>query len=217
MAYSNYGAYVWKNGEFVTQKYCDKSFYWNKKYLEMQDEDWEKVEEHFGGHAVIILDDNYALEFYKYNLKIFDKGKEVKTVNVENEILKKSEFVFNKKISIIGYAIDNCETIIEYDIIYKTDRWCVIIGSSFGNGWDTENTSKFIKKNLKYDDGYYMECEEISYGIEKQIRKDEIAFTKYNLWRYGIKPFLKELLKFRIDTYYLSEIKTYLIRWYYLS
>lgn len=183
----------------------------------MQDEDWEKVEEHFGGHAVIILDDDYALEFYKYNLKIFDKGKEVKTVNVENEILKKSEFVFNRKISIIGYAIDNCETIIQYDIIYKTDRWCVIIGSSFGNGWDTENTSKFIKKNLKYDVVYYMDCEELSYGIEKQIRKDEIASIKHRLWRYGIKPFLKELLKFRIDTYYLNEIKTYLIRWYYLS
>ena len=217
MAYSNYGAYVWKNGEFVTKKYCDKSFYWNKGYKEMQDNDWEKIENHFGGHAVIILDNNYALEFYKYGLKIMYKGKEIKTVDVENEIFKKAEFVYNKIISIIGYPMDNCETIIKYNITYKNDKWCVIVGSSFGNGYDEQNTSKFIKNKLRYDKLYYIECEEFEYGIEKQIRKDEIRSIKHRLWKYGIKPFFKELLKFRIDTYYLSEIKTYIIRWYYLS
>lgn len=221
MAYGNFGAYVWKNGKDITKDTCDRNYFWenNKWNLKPKENFEDEHELEVYSHAVIPLDDNIILEFYKLHiLNIYIKNKE-HCVDIENEIFNKAKCVY-KDIIITGCYLNDAEYIVRYDINYKGDNYCVVIGSCFGNGYDETHISKYIKANVKYVEefnGYFIDYKsdnEIEYYIRKDNRRDQ----RYNIWHWGIKPFFKDLFTFKwcYLGYDLIEIWEKLIDLYYL-
>lgn len=211
MAYSNYGAYVWKNGINMIKKCCDVGYAYKKhgniyKWIKHEDEE----EEHVGGHAVIPIGNNILLVFYKKSLSIYwgnDNGSITSEyIDVDEKIFKHASFKKNG-LEIMGYELN---TFIQfYEIKYKHEIWCVVIGSAFGNGWDDRHVSKLLKKKIKFANGYYVDLND--YELDKAVRKDDIHSERYALWNYGIIPFLK-----RPDYWSFEEVKKRLKNLYYL-
>ena len=231
MAYSNYGAYIWKNGVDKTKECADRSYYyndmWKVKKPQEELEEWEDTQ--VGGHAVLALDNKILLCFYKtHSLDIYYGCENDKIIShkidIENDILKLAEYTDpTKQIKISGYSIDSDESIYMYEIQYENDIWCVVIGSAFGNGWDTRRISKFVRNNIDYRDRngeyfYILETESI-YQIDYICRQDDLDDEKQDLWRYGIKPFLKNLFSFHWNylSYYIGEIESRLVNIKYLK
>lgn len=191
MAYSDYGAYVWCNGENITKKTCDLS------------------NDYSGGHALLDFGD-YTLEFYKTyepTIKFKNTNKKsivIKCFDIYNWVDKK------RNLSVSGYHFDSLETINCFRIRHGEDYYLVICGSSVGNGFDKQRVSKYFLKNTYYQDGEYYfktKCGAFpSTVVDYLIRKDDVAFERRLNWEYHIKPFLKNLLRFRFDMFYFKEI-----------
>lgn len=221
MAYSNWGAYIWKNGENITKKTADKAFIYikaDKKWYESTVVDDMDVEgmPHAGGHAVLIFE-NFALEFYKiYSPKIvFNTGKIIQT-----QFLEKDELMYkNKKLQlkITGMTINTNENIVKFDIEYKDDTYCVIVGMSIGNGYDKTKVSKFIKKYIVFFPerrSYFLEHKWVTATDTWQVldyleRLDDIKDERYYRWEFGIKPFFEDLIRFKFKNsfFHLEEIR----------
>lgn len=231
MAYSNWGAYIWKNGEDITKQAADKRFSYNKEQNEWIEDNlleaWCKTDDELdktpsvGGHAILIFE-NFVLEFYKiYSPKIvFNTGKIIQT-----QFLEKDELTYkNKKLQlkITGMAINTNENIVKFDIEYKDDTYCVIVGMGIGNGYDKTKVSKFIKKYLVFFPerrSYFLKHRWVAAADTWQVldylgRLDDIKDERYYKWTHGIKPFLKNLiqLKFKSASYYLEEIYEHSIK-----
>lgn len=221
MAYSNWGAYIWKNGENITKKMADKAFIYikaDKKWYESTVVDDIDVEgmPRAGGHAVLIFE-NFALEFYKiYSPKIvFNTGKIIQTQVLEND-----EYIYkNKKIQlkIIGMAINTNENIVKFDIEYKNDVYCVIVGMGIGNGYDKTRTSKFIRKHITFIPERrchflkhkWTEATDTWQVLDYLGRLDDIKDERYCRWEFGIKPFFEDLIRFKFKNafFHLQEIR----------
>lgn len=217
MAYSNYGAYVWRKGINITKTTCDVNYkYDNKKnkYV-LNDSPLGGI----GSHVVIPLSDTLLIEVYKINyVKFYEKGRLIKTVDIEC-ICEKAVYRYNEKeIEIIGYSLDTNKSIYKLDLDYKGISYCIIIGSAFGNGWDSEYVSKFILKHVEYEEAnrhhyirafknFGFDFFDITLIIDKMIRKDECKDIIYWLKR-DFKDLLKCLIKFDIEgvSYNLKEI-----------
>lgn len=233
MAYSNYGAYVWKNGEDITKECADKGFcYLNNKWLDDDKIDDDEIPSEISlklrranGHAVLDLGD-YFLTFYKiYNPIIISKKENFKEELIFDGTLAECEFVVpfrNDIIEIDKMSLNSHNNIIRYIIKYKEDVYSVIIGDAFGNGWDSRITSKFIKKYWRFDfeRKYYFLDHEWEYRsgdtemlVDYLRRKDEKNDEKYWMWR-DIKSFIKSLLKLRIGNiiFFGGEIKDHLLK-----
>lgn len=222
MAYGDYGAYAWKNGEFI-RNYCDTAWVWkkvNKKYR------WklsgERADENeIMAHAVIPIG-NALLEFYKGRFMI-NWGREdgtilIEEVDVEEDILNKVVHTI-KDFTISGYTLDVNESIIKYEITHGKDTYCVVVGASFGNGYDTNKKSRFVLKNMTFcKNSYYIQFKSIN-QFDYLCRQDDIAFEKYLLWTYDIKPFLWDLIRLRFGRvrFHLIDIINRLIDIHYLK
>lgn len=201
MAYSNYGAFIWKNGKNVTDKYADTGFIWKgKKFVKETDKEAEEEYIRASGHAVIPLG-NFCIEFYKtFNPKIIYSSGNKKEINVF-DIKDYKNTRLSLKIS--GYSLDAYNSINVFEIKHKEDVYYVICGNCVGNGYDDNNVSQYLLKNVKYDKEekfYWIEDgnTDITTIIDKLSRLDEIDHEKYWLKRYR-KDFWKSLLKFKIQ------------------
>lgn len=216
MAYSNYGAFIWKNGINYTKQCADKTYEYKDGMWNLEDEDHTDMGEDelcVGAHAVLPLDKNVLLEFYKtHTLNIYiDNVKE--NVDIEKKILEKAKYTYKKKIEIMGFSLDLNESIYFYEIKYKDDTWCVVIGASFGSGFDNYKISKYVKRRLKFDqehDWYHIEHKS-EYEFDYWCRQSDIQHEKSMRWWFGIKPFLKDLfgLKWNNMLYHAKEIIEY--------
>lgn len=217
MAYSNYGAYVWKKGINITKTTCDVNYkYDNKKNKYVLN---DSTLGGIGSHVVLPLSDTLLIEVYKTNyVKFYEKGRLIKTVDIEC-ICEKVVYRYNEKeIEIIGYSLDTNKSIYELDLDYKGISYCIIIGSAFGNGWDSEYVSKFILKHVEYEEAnrqhyirafknFGFDYFDITLIIDKMIRKNECKDIIYYIKR-DFKGLLKCLIKFDIEgvSYHLKEI-----------
>ena len=203
MAYSDYGAYIWKNGEDITGKCADKAYYVvNNKWIELDDFEPEENKKYVvaEGHAVLNFG-NFCISFFKVYSPVinFTNGGIIQT-----ECLEKLEYL-NKSLNlkIRGYSLGDTENINFFNIKYENDVYCVICGSSFGKGFDYYKTSKYIKNNIYYDlerEYYYIHTKndvDLDIVINKLQRLDSISFEKYLMRQYAIKPFFKDLFKFQ--------------------
>lgn len=201
MAYSDYGAYIWKNDKNITENCADSTYYFiNGKFQKNNDEiklDDENIIS-ASGHAVLCFE-SFCIEFFKvYNpVIVFSNGEKIKTdcLNFKNYENKKI------KLKISGYYLDDLELINMFQVSYQGNNYCVVCGSQVGNGLDNNYTSKYIIKNLYYDKerGYYFINTkydvEISSVLNKLIRLDDIKFEKYLMKTYALKPMIKDLFK----------------------
>lgn len=219
MAYGNWGAFVWKNGELKRDCY---------------DTGFDIGDLHIGGHAVINCDD-LIFEFYKaYFPTIYEKEAEGiykkwdESEFIENYGINKLQFEINvnikpltdnkteltlndfyysfKEDAIIdleykGYKIcfqGNRFEIIPINTVEiitpKGDVWYCVYGMSFGsNGYEKQNISKCHNKYLKYDPEekeYWYDCRNIYNKMKKAYGKDS-----RNHELYWVKYYIKDILK----------------------
>ena len=185
MAYSDYGAYIWKNGENITDecadiscKIIDGKFILDNWYKNLIKEVKEKADEKdeikiISGHAVINLE-KFCISFYKtYNPILYYPNGEHKEIDIR----KKFNYCIKKeRLYIQGYKLGYQTGFYFYEIDYKEDKYCVIIGSAIGKGWDSTPASKYILKHLvlfERQDG------SIIYRIETKRDVDlDIVFNK---------------------------------------
>ncbi len=212
MAYSDYGAYIWKNGENITDecadiscKIIDGKFILDNWYKNLIKEVKEKSDEKdeiktISGHAVINLEE-FCIAFYKtYNPKLYYRNGEYK----ELEIIKKDYKSKKDKLYIRGYNLGYQTGYFFYEIDYKKDKYCVIVGSAIGKGWDYTPASKYVIKHLIL----FTRCDgEVFYKIDtkrdtdwdivfnKLDRLEDIRFEKYWKNKY-IKQLFRDILKF---------------------
>lgn len=221
MAYSDYGAYVWKNGIDITKSVADKNYFYFKNekkwydYNALPDDMDIGKGVHAGGHAVLLLNNDFAVCFYKTlnPTIVFKSGKKIELKVLENLEYK------NKRLSldINGMYVDSDESIIEYTLKYKNDIYSIYIGSQIGNGLDNTYTSKFIKKYNTFDKEREIYILKHKYVINADVwqaldyfgRKDQIKFLRYSRWEFAIKPFLSDLIRFRFHNavFHMQEIK----------
>lgn len=214
MAYSNYGAYVWKNGKDITKETCDKDYIWknNKWELQKYENDLsihKKDEESLVafGHAVVPLSEDIVIEFYKtFGVKIYIKDK-CTILDFETDIAQRSHFEL-EGITLVGFHLDSYENINFIEIEYNENMWCVVLGSGFGKGYDNYNVSKFVKKHIKFSDGKgdfrkgyrIRKFNNLDLNTELIIdymeRKDDRNYIKYCIWNFAVKPLFKSLIKF---------------------
>lgn len=193
MAYSNWGAFVWKNGENITATTCDLS------------------NDYSGGHALLDFGE-FSIEFYKnYEpvIKFADKSKK----NIEVKCLKAKSWNNKKiKIRIVGYSLDNNEIVNAFQISHNDNNYFVICGMSVGKGFEKCKLSKYLLKNVRYDDGRKWHWIKTKFDanvgdvVDKMQRLDMITFERFSNWQFCIKPFLKRLLKFKFDSFYFKEM-----------
>ena len=221
MAWSDYGAFVWKNGKLINDgSYTDQSYYYTDsrwiKYNDLSDEVRESIKiiqdnkclNSAGGHAVIPLDDDICISFLKtYGVEVHNKL-ETKFYSSE-KVSCKANIKYNKDLSFYGFSLDSNEIIYWYEIRYKGDNYLVIVGSSVGSGFEKDYASKFILKSVQYrnldsnreyyfkyrDKDIYPSFEMMDY----YIRKDNIEFEKYLSREFDLKPLLHNLIRFRFS------------------
>lgn len=211
MAYSDYGAYVWKNGENITDECCDisckiinKEFVfenWYENLINSVTTEFEEETSTISGHAVINLG-KFCIVFYKtYNPIIYYLDGSHK----ETKVLEKGYDSKKDKLHIRGYNLGYQTGFFFYEVDYKEDKYCVIVGSCIGKGWDYTPASKYVLKHLvlfERRDG------EIFYKIDTKRDIDwDIVFNKLDRlhdisyerhWRNDyIKSLLKDLITFR--------------------
>lgn len=227
MAYSDYGAFIWKNGENVTNLCADSSFYAVQDGKKKKFYNYDIISDLIdcndicsSGHAVLCFD-TFCLEFLKTYSPIikFTTGSTINTKCLEN--IKYT----NKSlgIEVTGYSLGDNELVNFFNIKHKDDVYCVICGACVGKGFEYKKLSKYIQKNIYYDkerEYYYFRTKHnisLDYIINKLIRLDEISFEKYLMWNYGIKSFIKDLLKFKIRNawYHFNDIleRKEVIKW----
>ena len=175
VAYSNYGAYIWKNGIDITSECADMR----------------------GVHALLEFPE-FRIEFYKTHEPVLVSSEKVVTI---------SRYEYEDKemgLEIEGYFIDKDSTIAKYEITYKCDVYCVIIGACVGNGWDKTKVSKYLKKNIEYDDDLYRYYINTKHDVDSMIvidsliRKDDLRHEKYCMRRFAIIPLIKDILRLNI-------------------
>lgn len=157
MAYSDYGAYIWKNGENITDecadiscKIIDGKFILKNWYDNLVNEVNNKTNERenvktISGHAVINLE-KFCISFYKtYNPILHYPNGEYKEIDIR----KKFDYSMRKEqLYIRGYKLGYQTGFYFYEIDYKKDKYCVIIGNAIGKGWDSTPASKYVLKHL---------------------------------------------------------------------
>ena len=221
MAYSNYGAYVWKNGENISDECCDISCYlvdnkfvfenWyvdlinqciNENNTENENYD-DKL--NISGHAVINLED-FCISFYKtYNPVLYFLDGTRKEIDIE----KRHDYTLKKKgfntLYIRGYRLGTNTGYFFYEVDYRGDKYCIIIGSCIGKGWDSEPASKYVLKHLvlfERRDGiirYRIKANtDIDIIFDKLDRLSDIKYEKYFI-RHEIKGLFKDLIRFRFN------------------
>lgn len=230
MAYSNWGAYVWKNGDF-RRDCCDTGI--------------DVSDLHISGHAVINCGD-LIFEFYKaYFPTIYEKQ-----ADGTYKKFGEDEFIRHYGIKKLQYNIDvnikylpsdkqeptlddlyysfhtDCTLILEYkgfkieffgnrfdvNIPIHTveittpegDKWYCVYGMSFGAGYDNSKISKCHNKYLWYDEErkeYWYNCKNIDRKMQRAYNKDE-----RNCKLYWIKAYTKDVLK-SIFTFNFKNVK----------
>lgn len=217
MAYSNYGAYVWRKGINITETTCDVNYKYDSKKNKYVLND--HLSEGIGSHVVIPLSDTLLIEVYKINyVKFYEKGRLIKTVDIESICERLMYRYDEKEIEIVGNLLDTNDCICKLDLDYKGISYCIIIGSAFGNGWDNKYVSKFILKHIEYEEAgrhhyirafknFGFDFFDITLIIDKMIRKDECKYIIYWI-KKDFKDLLKCLIKFNIEgvSYNLKEI-----------
>lgn len=241
MAYGNWGAFVWKNGEF-RKDCCDTGF--------------DTGDLHIGGHAVIDCGD-LVFEFYKsYFPTIFEKKpdgtykkwgedefirsyglsyvQDCVKVNMRHLSEDKKEpdiddfyFSFNRR-SVVTLAYNGCHIvfigdIFDLDIPINTvkiitpngDVWYCAYGMSFGNGFDKEAVSKCHNKYMRYDEDQkeYRYFRGLNRKMKKACSKDNRRNQLYWIRCYT-KDFLKSMIRLNfVDmAYYFRIIQDYIYR-----
>lgn len=213
MAYSNYGAYVWKNEKDITEETCDKDYIWkdNKWQLNKYENDLsihKKNEEPIVafGHAVVPLSEDILIEFYKtFSVKIYIKDK-CKTLNFETDIEEKSYFEY-EGITLQGFKLDSFGVLNCTRIEYGKDCWCVVVGSSFGKGYDKYHISRFVKKYMTFQEDsslgntYWINrfgsrlFVDTTSMVDYMIRKDDRNYIRWSMWTFAIKPLFKSIIR----------------------
>ena len=212
MAYSDYGAYIWKNGKNITKecadidcKIIDGKFVLGNWYDALA----EKVNNELNnevdntptidGHAVLVLGD-YCLSFYKtYNPQIHYLDGSKKELHFGDGDFRCNNLK-KEGIKILKYELGYSRIgVYKYTIDYKDDKYCVIVGSSVGNGYDSNPLSKYLLKNtvlFTREDGsviYYIKTKrdvDQNIVIDKLDRLNDIRFEKY--WR---NLYIKQIIK----------------------
>lgn len=220
MAYGDWGAFIWKNGANITEICGDTGLYKKdgKISTKVNEEEKERLEQIDGGHAAIGFGD-FGLVFYKtYDPKIWKLGAGEKSATSIGKFPYE-----NKKLKLRINRRELSENIYMYEIEHKGDIYCVIIGNAVGNGWEKQEVSKYILKNIYFDierKWYIIKSKRTVYigdVIDKLQREDNIKFKKYELWTFGIKPFIKDLIRLRVGRarYHLDDILDYIeeIKW----
>lgn len=97
MSYSDYGAYIWKNGVDITKQFADMSFYFSDGWKEVEEESEIKDQPIVEGHAVLIFK-NFAIELCS-GKEDFYKQKEEIINNIQDtvEIQKIIKPIYNFK------------------------------------------------------------------------------------------------------------------------
>lgn len=218
MAYSNWGAFVWKNG-ILKPEFSDNA-------LICENDEWKVLDKEIdfenknivGAHATIPFG-SFCLEFLKcyspiihFNSSIFE---------IKEEDFYSQYFNENLDLRIISYPLGNNRSndIKVYNIRHKDDYYCVIIGLSIGKGYEKTPISKFILKNITFDkinrkSGKYTYIINHSHNIYDMVDLDMII-DKYNR-KYDIqynkreiKYYLKQIFKFE-NLLHLKKIKFYI-------
>lgn len=210
MAYSDYGAFIWKNGENITDKCADIACKLKNGFFGF--DDWfDNLGEYLGtesreykiisGHAVINLG-KFCIVFYKtFNPKIYYTDGTSKELNIlEKDYKNKKENLY-----ISGYNLGYETEFFFYEINYKEDKYCVIVGSGIGKGFENTPASKYVLKHLvlfERCDGQIFYRIDTKHDVDWDIvfnkldRLEDINREKYWLRRYR-KDFLKCLFKFK--------------------
>ena len=207
MAYSNYGAYVWKEDKDMTEDCCDVGWIWLNNAWIKYDPEKHGDKDHVFAHAVIIYN-NIALEFYKTWLKVYRGQKDgsvtCEYVDCENKIWHKP-CLTRKGFEIVGYELNDWIQLYEITFGKDKEHWCVIIGNAFGKGYDKYHISKFLKKTRYNPESQcYYTPDKSEYAIGYYTRKDEIRDAWHDIWSWNIKPMFKNFRFF--DSFYWKEI-----------
>lgn len=203
MAYSDYGAYIWKNGKNITDEcadtYCNLI---NGKFILKEPLANSISEKTIEGHAIINLE-KFCICFYKtYNPVLYYTNGKSKEIKIKEDY---SYINAKEQLSIRGYELEENGIFLFYEIDYKQDKYCVIVGNSIGNGFDNTPASKYVLKHLilfEREDGKKIYTIETKRGIDsytvfnKLARLQEIKDKKE--WKKSyIKNFLKDFLKLK--------------------
>jgi hypothetical protein len=224
MAYSNWGAFVWKNG-ILKPEFSDNALICENDEWKVLDEreildekiDFENKNK-VGAHATIPFG-SFCLEFLKCYPPIIHFNSS--TFEIEEEDFYSQYFNENLDLEIISYPLGNNRSndIKVYNIRHKDDYYCVIIGLSIGNGYEKTPISKFILKNITFDksagdSGKYAYIINHSHNIYDMVDLDMII-DKYNR-KYDIQynkrriiDYLKEIFKFE-NLLHFKKIKFYI-------
>lgn len=148
MAYSNWGAFVWKNG-ILKPEFSDNALICENDEWKVLDEEVDFENKNIvGAHATIPLG-SFCLEFLKcyppiihFNSSIFE---------IEEEDLYTRYFNENLNLEVNSYSLGNNgnNNIKLYDIRHNDDYYCVIIGMSVGKGYEKTPNKSEIKYYLK--------------------------------------------------------------------
>lgn len=204
MAYSDYGAYIWKNGKNITDecadvacKIVDGEFVFNNWYDNLVDKvkNNENIKT-ISGHAIIKFN-KFCISFYKtYNPMLHYPNGEYKEIDIR----KKFDYSIEKeKLYIRGYQLGYQTGYYFYEIDYKEDKYCVVIGNAIGKGWDSTPASKYVLKHLvlfEREDGsifYRIETKrdiDLDIVFNKLDRLEDINLEKRWMNKYIIKLFI---------------------------
>lgn len=198
MAYSDWGALIWKNGKEVTQKYADSNCTPDDN-LHWIIENEKETEKSRGGHAVIPFK-NILIEFTKgyVTIYILDKDGNILTKEIDREkdvYCLANGFEYYEDDELI-FSIDGCElnnSIYRYDILFPkaNDRWLVIVGTCLGKGYEKKKVTKLFKKTTYKKAGdefyYFLPTETSIFKLDYYIRKDERKWSLKMAFRFGIK------------------------------
>ena len=221
MAYSDYGAYIWKNGKNITDecadvacKIIDGEFVFNNWYDNLADKvKNNENEKTISGHAIINFN-KFCISFYKtYNPMLHYTNGEYKEIDIR----KKYDYSIEKEeLFIRGYELGYQTGFYFYEIDHKEDKYCVVIGSAIGKGWDTTPASKYVLKHLdlfERSDGRIFYRIKTNRDIDLDIvfnkldRLEDIKLEKYWMNKYIIKLFIDLFkLKFKNLVWDLEQI-----------
>lgn len=208
MAYSDYGAFIWKNGKDITDECGDISYVkfgdeWissakltDKQRQTMEDTDGYKNS--FEGHAVIDLGDALLSCYKTYNPKLLYKStgeiielKIDEKADVTIKIGGKTLFIYELQEDYVHFRF----------IQYGSDYYCIVVGSEVGKGFEYTPLSKFIKKHycfLGEDGSKFIQKGKLILNMDEVVnyygRKSDISIARYWRWQY-IKNLIHALLR----------------------